>query len=370
MRIDTGILKRRIGNRWLELYEYIAPELSEAIDQWGKHVSCPMHIGRNGDAFRLFRDADTTGGGVCNSCGKFADGIALLMAVKSWSFLETVDAIEEWLVEHELDDENLLHDYLSQRPKKDLSPPAPDPWVASYIANIRETAVPGHPRIALYYQHRGLQITPSRNLGYIASSRCFDEYGDEIYLPAMVGVFVAPDGTRVCIHRTYLDPDGDGKADVEPAKKFSRVLFPGALRGAAIRLRAPATILGVAEGIETSEAVFQATGTPVWAIGSSTVMPYFIPPGLTSQVDIWADNDRNGVGQKSAATLALNLFDAGIAVRVLIPPHPGIDWLNMLVMDGDDSLRQASALAPLYEPAATPRTKILEFQEAIYANRF
>lgn len=370
MRIDSGILKRRIGNRWLELYEYIAPELGEAIDQWGKHVWCPIHTGNNGDAFRLFPDADSTGGGVCNTCGKFADGIALLMAVKNWTFPETVDAIEEWLVDHELDDDDVLHGYLSQQPTKDLSPPAPDPWVASYIKNIRQTAVPGHKRIIQYYQHRGLRITPSCNLGYLASSRCFDEYGDELYLPAMVGVFVAPDCTRVCIHRTYLDPGGSGKADIEPAKKFSRVLYPGALRGAAIRLRAPATILGVAEGIETAEAAFQATGTPVWAIGSSTVMPYFVPPRVARQVDIWADNDRNGVGQKSAATLALNLFDAGIAVRVLIPPHPGIDWLDILNQEGDDSLCQASALAPLYEPATTPRTKIIEFQETIYANHF
>ena len=74
-------------NRWSDFFSYLAkqkdPKLAElsAICENGidydKHY-CPIHTGESGEAFRFFDDAQLTGGCVCNSCGGFADGFALL----------------------------------------------------------------------------------------------------------------------------------------------------------------------------------------------------------------------------------------------------------------------------------------------------
>lgn len=74
------------GN-WLVILNHIAAnELHEALKKPGRHVHCPVHRGKHGDAFRLFKDAHKTGGGICNTCGPKHDGFELLMWIKGWSF--------------------------------------------------------------------------------------------------------------------------------------------------------------------------------------------------------------------------------------------------------------------------------------------
>ena len=77
--------------RWLDVLAALAPALAPALDRPGRHVPCPVHGGTDG--FRLFRDVDQTGGGVCNTCGTFPDGFALLKWVNGWSFPETLRAV-------------------------------------------------------------------------------------------------------------------------------------------------------------------------------------------------------------------------------------------------------------------------------------
>ncbi|MDD2272987.1 MAG: primase-helicase zinc-binding domain-containing protein [Desulfuromonadaceae bacterium] len=95
---DVSIIKMQVSNRWLEILRDLAPALKEAIIKKGKHVPCPMHGGRDG--FRLFNDADTTGGGVCNTCGFFSDGFSLLHAIHGWPFPETLRRVAQWLDDH------------------------------------------------------------------------------------------------------------------------------------------------------------------------------------------------------------------------------------------------------------------------------
>lgn len=94
-RIDVGSLKESIGDDWLSVLRDLAPELEEACNEFPEHVPCPIHGGKDG--FRLFNDAEETGGGICNTCGAFPDGIALLRAVKGWTFIQACKNIESWL---------------------------------------------------------------------------------------------------------------------------------------------------------------------------------------------------------------------------------------------------------------------------------
>jgi len=70
---ETQQVKEDARGRWERVLLALAPPLKAALERTGKHVPCPVHGGRDG--FRLFRDVADTGGGICNTCGSFANGI-------------------------------------------------------------------------------------------------------------------------------------------------------------------------------------------------------------------------------------------------------------------------------------------------------
>ncbi|KXS30453.1 MAG: P4 alpha zinc-binding domain protein, partial [Candidatus Gallionella acididurans] len=70
-------LKQLASGRWESIVASLAPQLAQAIERLPHHVPCPVHGGVDG--FRLFRDFDETGGGVCNTCGIQHDGHTLIM---------------------------------------------------------------------------------------------------------------------------------------------------------------------------------------------------------------------------------------------------------------------------------------------------
>ena len=92
------------AGRWDEVYRVLAPELDAAVAKASgpyvrkpRHVSCPVHGGEHGDAFRLRPDWLASGGGVCNTCGHFPNGILLLAWLKGWSKAEASKQVEEVL---------------------------------------------------------------------------------------------------------------------------------------------------------------------------------------------------------------------------------------------------------------------------------
>ncbi|CAM5559404.1 toprim domain-containing protein [Eoetvoesiella caeni] len=79
--------------QWLFVLSHLAPDLNEALKKPGRHVSCPVHGGKHGDGFRLFKDAHLTGGAICNTCGPRHDGFELLMWLRNWSFQDCLQRI-------------------------------------------------------------------------------------------------------------------------------------------------------------------------------------------------------------------------------------------------------------------------------------
>jgi hypothetical protein len=73
------------------------------------------------------------------------------------------------------------------------------------------------------------------------------------------------DAEPIAIHRTFLAPDGSGKAPVDPTK-----MMLGPCRGGVVRLGESDGLLMVGEGIETCLAAMQATGNPAWAALSTS----------------------------------------------------------------------------------------------------
>src|SRR5260370_40430498 len=112
----------------------------------------------------------------------------------------------------------------------------------------------------------------------------------------MVEAIEALHGAIVGEQRTYLKPNGTGKAEVEPNKKAL-----GRVRGCAVHLTAGDPELVLCEGIETGLSILQATGLHVWvALGTSNLAQIELP-GFVREIIIAADHDDPGIRAARAA---------------------------------------------------------------------
>lgn len=146
-------------------------------------------------------------------------------------------------------------------------------------------------------------------------------------LPAMVA---RVDGAeRFAVHRTYLRPDGSGKAEVNPAKAML-----GATQGGAVRLAEGAGPLVVAEGMETALSLacglLRAPAT-IWAALSAPGITALRLPDLPGRLTVATDGDP--AGKAAGNQLAQRAAALGWTVS-LLPAPSGRDWNDILTMKG------------------------------------
>lgn len=150
--------------------------------------------------------------------------------------------------------------------------------------------------------------------------------------PAMValvtnGVTGQPQG----IHRTFLKPDGSGKAPVPRVK-----MMLGPCAGGVVRLAEPGEWLGVGEGIETCLSVMQEAELPVWAALSTSGIKSLELPDTVKNVTIIADADE--AGERAAIEAGLRWKAAGIAAMIARPLDGYADMNDMLLKSGGTSI--------------------------------
>lgn len=85
-------VKGRAAGRWPEILSALAHVNSSYLT--GRHGPCPKCGGT--DRWR-FTNLDDGGGGICNQCGKFGDGFALLQSICGWDSKETLRRVAEYL---------------------------------------------------------------------------------------------------------------------------------------------------------------------------------------------------------------------------------------------------------------------------------
>ncbi|HUO04414.1 MAG TPA: toprim domain-containing protein [Candidatus Binataceae bacterium] len=145
-------------------------------------------------------------------------------------------------------------------------------------------------------------------------------------LPAMVAAIDARNGEFAGVHRTFLKPDGTGKAGIEPNK-----MALGRVSGCAVHLSAGDRAIVLCEGIETGLSILQATGHHVWvALGASNLGMVELSD-FVREVIIAADNDPAGI---EAARAAAERYRARkLKVEILAPALQGADF-NDLAREG------------------------------------
>lgn len=333
--------------QWLMILQALSSNvLSAALQQPGKHVSCPVHGGKDG--FRLFKDVQRRGGAVCNTCGVYSDGLSLLMWLNDWGFRQTLSEVGQWL--------GLVgarcssHEGISGT---SISSPSPedkdrDAKVSSHINRIWRESLPYTDKVALplrrYFHNRGIwflheRIAPDDSLRFHQSLGYYDG-PIKSFFPAMIGAVRDTGGQLLTLQRVYLNELGH-KAAVAHPKKLMPFPKTRQLTGSAIPLGRPGQgVLGIAEGVETALAVASVTPYPVWSSVNAHLMEHFEPPPGVHTLLIWADRDRSSVGERAANRLKRKLMARGIQVYVFLPDPreilsaKSLDWNDVLLQQG------------------------------------
>jgi len=170
-----------------------------------------------------------------------------------------------------------------------------------------------------YLKRRGITCPLPVTLRYVAD--CWHPGAKRF--PALLGNIEGSNGFAV--HRTYLAPDGAGKADISPSKTML-----GPTMGGAVRLSSGSGRLVIGEGIETALSLLSGLldgSMSVWAALSAGGMRGLRLPDRPGQLTIAADGDK--VGQQAAQVLAERACALGWQVS-LLPAPQGCDWNDVL----------------------------------------
>jgi phage/plasmid primase-like uncharacterized protein len=148
--------------------------------------------------------------------------------------------------------------------------------------------------VAVYLAARGIRMVPPACLRFHPELN----HKNGGRWPAMVALIqCASDGEPMGVHRTFLAPDGSGKAPATPQK-----MMLGYAKGGVARLAEPqeGMPLLIGEGVETCLSAMQATGWPAWAALSAGNFVNLDLPQSVRDLLILADSDDGGAGIKGA----------------------------------------------------------------------
>ena len=185
-----------------------------------------------------------------------------------------------------------------------------------------------------YLRTRGITLAvPSSTLRFHPKCWHRDE-GQTRSLPRPALIAAVTDGAGALqgVHRTWLAPDGEGKAAVETQRRAM-----GHLLGNAVRIAPADQALVLGEGIETMLSVREAAPSlPVWAaLSSGHLGAVLLPEGVQR---LYIAIDRDPAGQRAAERLSARATEVGIGCHVL-EPRLG-DFNDDLRANGKEALRQ------------------------------
>lgn len=135
--------------------------------------------------------------------------------------------------------------------------------------------------------------------------------------PALIAAVTDLNGNLTGVHRTWLDPHGNGKAPVESPRRAM-----GSLLGSGVRLGMttdqPVTVMVAGEGLETLLSLRMALPTMPMIAGLSAAHlgALMLPPGLRR---LYVAGDADAAGRSGAGRLSLRARTDGIEVLSLRP---------------------------------------------------
>ncbi|MBU2853344.1 DUF7146 domain-containing protein [Acidithiobacillus ferriphilus] len=312
----------------------------------GKHCACPGCGGK--DRFR-FDDKDGNGTFVCSLGGGellAGDGFMLLEHVHGWTRAESFQAVREAVG---------MGKSVSVKPTFPApSPKAPEPPKMNHrkeLSRVKETwgqgvAIHGT-LVETYLASRGILTDSIPETAHLRFHRWLTQYqpdgqgGFKVLHegPAMIALITNVHDEILGIHKTFIQPDGSGKADVPGGNARFLKKCVEHLNGGAVRIHAPdpqSGMIGIGEGIETVLAMHTLTRRkggilPVMAALNTTLLADWVPPVSARNIAILADNDKAGLEAAAKLQARLRQYRPDAATDILIPPQAGMDWNNVLL---------------------------------------
>jgi putative DNA primase/helicase len=326
--IETG--RRPISMKQVALLERIAirvepatltARLAEHIEPITTHLKgAPpsqrlrdeLRYGRRG-SFSIVVAGPKRGSFFDHEAGTGGDVLGLIAHLCRCSTAEAIQWSRSWFGSEGLDISGLPATPHHEPPKIIL----PEPKKTVLARAIWSEAVPpAGTLVEAYLASRGLSLLPGAPLRFHPACP-----RDRERLPAMIAQMTEPETAAPAgIHRTFLAPDGSGKAPGQ-----AKMMLGAA---GVIRLVGDAEVtagLGITEGIENALAIMSRGWSPVWAAGSAGAIASFPVLAGIESLTIFADADENGAGTKAARTCATRWAAAGRQVDVHYPPS-GSDW--------------------------------------------
>jgi hypothetical protein len=146
--------------------------------------------------------------------------------------------------------------------------------------------------------------------------RCYyrpDDDGLTETWPAMIAAVTDLEGRLTGVHRTWLAPDGTGKAPIDTPRRAM-----GDLLGNAVRFGVPGSVMAAGEGIETTLSLrcVMPSMAMAAALSAAHLAAMLFPPTL-QRLYIIRDNDPAGGGARDR--LIERAIKAGIEAIVLSP---------------------------------------------------
>jgi len=287
----------------------------------GKHLVglCPFHDERT-PSFNVYTDHYH-----CFGCGRHGDVIDWLVATRQMTFPEAVRHLTGGA------HPDRTHHQPLRAPSPRRAPRSPTADV--FLRCWNEGLDPAGTLVQTYLHNRGGLFVPD-GAPIRFHPRCQRGARDlpdgPEYWPAMLALMTDPiSGRPVGLHRTYLLPDGSGKAPV--TTRCGAVLKTKMILGTwgVVRLASDAEVgraLAISEGIENALTASQIVGWgPVWAAGTQDEIAQFpLLPGIEA-LTIFADADDSGTGLNAARECAKRWTRFGREALIHVPPR-GQDW--------------------------------------------
>lgn len=211
-------------------------------------------------------------------------------------------------------------------PRRHATTPAPSgsPDAARRLVAMSQPI--GGTLVETYLHGRGITaLHGTGNLHF--HPRCYsrpDDHGPTEQWPAMIAAVTDLSGRITGAHRTWLAPDGSGKAPIDTQRKAM-----GDLLGHAVRFGIAGDVMAAGEGIETVLAAREAIpGMAMAAALSSAHLAAILFPDRLRRLYILRDNDPAGDGARDSLVERANA--AGIEAITLSPR----------LKDFNDDLRQ------------------------------
>lgn len=289
---DLGALKDR-----LRLSDYVSRHVKLSPGKGDRFGICPFHAEKSGS----FSVNDAKGFYHCFGCGAHGDILDWWQKIEGLSFDQARERLRREAgaspaqAEHPTDrsdpDRETLRKQAEARAIWEASRP-----IAGTIAEI------------YLRESRGIILVPPACLRFQPRLAIGPREAGEA--PAMVAAVTDLSGAVVAIQRTFLLPDGSGKAAIERPK---RALGPVGQGAVCLALAGPVT--GVAEGVETGLSAMEMFRVPVWcALGSN--LARIVLPDFVRNVAIFADRGEAGERAAAIASKAFHEQKRKVAVRL------------------------------------------------------